>query len=98
MAASDDTPTIIMTVVVFLILILAYACSLGREDHHAQAVRALEAYGLRDVTLGKEYVPLLRGGEGDDFAFDCEGTTADGKRVKVTVYLGWMKDATVRVR
>lgn len=98
MAASDDTPIVILIVGLILILILAYACSLGNEGHRAQAVRALEAYGLRDIRVGKEYVPLLRGGEGDDFAFDCDGTTSEGKRVKVTVYLGFLKDATVRVR
>ncbi len=90
--------TTITTIVVIIIVILSYSCSLGSSDHYDQAVRALEAYGLTNITIGKEYVPILRGGEGDDFAFDAEGTTSTGKRVKVTVYMGFLKDATVRVR
>lgn len=97
-ASSSDTATIITTIVIIIIVILAYSCSLGNNDHYDQAIRALEAYGLTNITIGKEYVPFLRGGDGDDFAFDAEGTTSTGKRVKVTVYMGFLKDATVRVR
>lgn len=86
----------IAIVSIALMAMLIKGCQ-GSEASKAKAVRALEAYGFTNITIDNGNFPW-GGSKEDTIRYDAVVTNPLGKRVKVSVYLGFWKDATVRTR
>ena len=81
-----------MRTILFLAVVLLVACDANPDE----ALRALEAQGMTQVTLGG--YPFYVCGEGDDFNSSFTARGVNGQRVEGAVCCGALKGCTVRFK